>query len=109
AERDVLQPYAAPRQLLFRKSFARRGKRVWTLALSTPLDGSLELDVTLPRGGFYGAMLLDSDRKTPLANGLWSSATTKRITATVCGERTLYVRVTQKGAFGRVAVSETVP
>jgi hypothetical protein len=33
----------------------------------------------------------------------------KRATATVCGQRTHFVRVTREGEFGRIAVTVTTP
>jgi hypothetical protein len=109
AERDIDQPWGGPHTVVYKKSFARRGKRVWTIPLRTPLDGNLELTATFPRGALDGVELLDSDRKTVLGDGLWASSRTKHLMATVCGERMLFLRVTQKGAFGRVAVSATLP
>jgi hypothetical protein len=108
-ERDVLQPWASPHGLRFSRSFGRKTRRVWLIPLRTPLDGSLEITVSLPKNGLQDVSLLDSDRKTVLATGLWSSRREKRLTTTVCGERTLFVRIAQKGAFGRVVVRASVP
>ena len=109
AERDVLQPWETSHALVFTRTFTRKGKRVWNVPLATPLDGSVQLDVSLPRGGLYAATLLGPDRRTVVADALWASATSKRIATTICGERTLDLRVTERGAFGRVRVSATLP
>jgi hypothetical protein len=109
AEQDVLRPWASPRNLRFSRSFTKRGRRAWVIPLSTPLDGSLEITVSLPKNGLQDVSLIGADRKSVLASGLWSSRTTKRLTTTVCGERVLFVRITQKGAFGRVVVRASVP
>jgi hypothetical protein len=39
----------------------------------------------------------------------WISQRVKRMTGSVCGQRTLFVRVTQTGALGRVRVSVATP
>jgi hypothetical protein len=91
------------------KRFTRRGTRVWTVPLATPLDGSLDVTVSLPRGGLYTASLLGPDRRTVIADALWASARSKRVTTTICGERKLYLRVTERGEFGRVRVSASLP
>jgi hypothetical protein len=109
AERDVLQPWTVGRTTVFRRSFTARAKRVWLNELSTPLDGLLDIRVTLPRNGLHEVALLAGDRRTVLQRGLWASTTAKRITATVCGERSLLLRVTPKGAFGKVAVTVSMP
>jgi hypothetical protein len=80
---------------------------VWAVAVQTPLDGSIDVTVKLPRQGLHGVVLLAGTRV--VAEGLWASTSTKKITATVCGERSLLLRVTQKGGFGPVKVVTQVP
>lgn len=109
AERDVLQPWATGTSTGLKRVFSNRGKRVWTIPLETPLDGTLDITVTLPKNGLHDVLLLDGDRQTILAKGLWASRTMKRITTTVCGERLLVLRITQSGGFGRVAVIASTP
>jgi hypothetical protein len=53
--------------------------------------------------------LLGPDRSTVLRRAQWVGQRAKRTTTTVCGQRGLFVRVTQKGAFGLVRVSVTAP
>jgi len=109
AENDVLQPWTIGRKTVFRRTFPARGKRVWLIPLNTQLDGLLEITMTLPRNGLHEFELLADDRATVLQKGLWASTTTKRITTTICGQRSLFLRVTQKGAFGRVTVTAATP
>jgi hypothetical protein len=45
-------------------------------------------------------VLLDDNK--PVATASWSGQTAKRITTMVCGQRSLVLRVTQRGAQGRV-------
>jgi hypothetical protein len=109
AEDDVLQPWAASSKAGFKHRFTVKGKRVWSIPISTPLDGDLTIAISLPRGGTYGAVLLDTARKRTVATALWSGATTKRISTQICGSRSLTLRVTQRGAYGRVVVTVDKP
>jgi hypothetical protein len=109
AEQDVLQPWSSQQTTAYRTRFTRQGRRLWTIPLSTPLDGMLEVTVTLPKNGLHDVVLLDGDRRTVLAKGLWASGTVKRITTTICGQRSIVLRITQKGAFGRVSVVASTP
>lgn len=108
AERDVLQPWSLPKISVARHVFTQQGKRVWTIPVQTQLDGAIDVTVKLARNGLDDVVLL-GDRKNVLAEGLWSSASTKRITSTVCGQRSLVLRVTHKGGFGPVKVVTRVP
>ena len=109
AERDVVQPWTTTRTASYRNRFAAGGKRLWKIPLVTPLDGTAELTVSLPRGGLYKVALVDPARKTVVATGLWASRTVQRIVTNVCGQRALTLRITQKGAFGRVRVVARLP
>ncbi|MDH4340178.1 MAG: hypothetical protein OEW47_07440 [Thermoleophilia bacterium] len=109
AELDVVSPWSALVTQVFRTVFTTKGKKVWTVPLRTPFDGILDVAVTLPKNGLHEVVLFDSARKTTLQKGLWSSTTSKRITTTICGERSLVVRVTQKGGLGKVSVVVSTP
>jgi len=39
----------------------------------------------------------------------WVGQRVKRLTGSVCGQRGLFVRVTQRGALGRIRVSAATP
>lgn len=109
AERDVVQPWATPKPTVSATRFRKQGRRIWMLPVVTPLDGSVDIRVLLPSGGLHDVVLLRSDRKTVLARAMWASTSTKTISTTVCGDRSLVVRVTQKGGFGSVKVVTRVP
>lgn len=109
AERDVAQPWATTRTTSFRNRFAAGGKRLWTIPLATPLDGTAEINISLPRGALHKVALVDPARKSVVATGLWASRTVQRIVTNVCGQRALTLRITQKGAFGRVRVVARLP
>jgi hypothetical protein len=109
AERDVVQPWTTGRTSNHATRFTARSKRVWRLPLTTPLDGTADITVSFPRGGLHEVALVDPARKNILATGLWSGRTTKKIVTDVCGQRSLTLRITHTGAFGRVRVVATLP
>lgn len=109
AERDVMQPWTAARIVRQQALLTARRKSVWRIPLVTPLDGAVEITVSLPRGGLHEVALVDPARNTVLATGLWASGTAKTLVANVCGQRSLSLRITRKGAVGRVRVVAKLP
>jgi hypothetical protein len=109
AERDVLQPWTAGQAATYRKQFTKKGQKVWLIHLQTPLDGNLLISATLPKGGLYDVALVGGNRRTVLKHGFFSGTRTKRLVSGVCGRRSLFVRVTQKGVLGRVSVTVATP
>jgi hypothetical protein len=109
AELDVLDPWTTPQTSLHRRTFKKTSKRVWWISLQTALDGSLSATATLPERGQYKVELVGANRRTVLARAL-SVGRVKRISAGICGQRTLFVRVTTpKGALGRITVTAKTP
>lgn len=118
AERDVLTPWSTGQVRSLQRMFRPRTK-VWWIPVSTPLDGMLRLTVALPRGVTHDVALVAPNRRTVLARGQWAGQRSKSLTTTVCGQRKLFVRVTQQlatsgsGALrrapGLVRVSITTP
>jgi hypothetical protein len=109
AELDVLQPWTAGTVAAFRKTFGARTPKTWWIPLTTPLDGSLRLTAALPKGGQHEVALVGPDRRTVLRRAQWVGQRAKRVETNVCGQRSLFVRVTQAGALGRVSVSVATP
>ncbi|MGE5273792.1 MAG: hypothetical protein ACM3QU_08545 [Verrucomicrobiota bacterium] len=109
AERDVVDPWTAPAATTVRGAFVPRGKKIWTLRVATPLDGRLTLRLVLPATRPYGLSLVSADGKTVLANGLWSSAKEKTLTFTICGQRSVLVRVSLGGPAGRFSLVTKKP
>jgi hypothetical protein len=109
AERDVLEPWTKAATSSFKRTFARRGPKVWWIPLTTPLDGSVRVMAALPRGGQYEVALVGPNRRAVLQRAQWFGARSKRIDATVCGQRSLFVRVTLKTRPGPVSVSLSAP
>ncbi len=109
AERDVLQPWTAAQTVVSKRTFAKTTKKVWWIPLQTPLDGNLSITALLPRGGVNEVVLVGADRTTILKKAQWTGQRVKKLATTVCGQRSLFVRVTQKGALGRVTVVASAP
>jgi hypothetical protein len=106
-EQDVLQPWTAPTTRSIRVRLPK-AKRVWTLRLATPLDGQLDVNVALPVGAIDDVSLLGGDGHV-LAQGLWSGLHEKRVGYTICGQRSLLLRVVRKAAPTSFAVRVTQP
>ena len=109
AEQDVLQPWTATSTRLFSRVFGKKSAKVWWIPLSTPLDGTFRISATVPNGGTYDVALVGANRRTVLRRGQWTGQRVKRLESTICGQRALFVRVTQSGALGRVRISVTAP
>jgi hypothetical protein len=109
AEQDVLQPWAKGTVAAFSRTFGKRTPKVWWIPLTTPLDGTIRVTAALPKGGRHEVALVAANRRTVVQRAGWAGQRSKRIDTTVCGQRSLFVRVTQSGALGRVAVSASTP
>jgi hypothetical protein len=106
---DVVEPWTGPTTRSVAGRFTRDGAHVWTLPLATPLDGDLTATLRLAAGSADDIAVLAPDGRTPLANGLWSSAGRKLLSFRICGQRTLTLRVTRRGAPHAFAVEVTQP
>jgi len=95
AEKDVVAPATAASTRGLRGRFNGK-KMVWKTTVSTPLDGNLVVSLRFPRGGLHDLAVLGADGHI-LGTGLWSSGAEKRVTTTVCGQRSIIVRVTRRG------------
>jgi hypothetical protein len=109
AERDVVQPWTAGRTTSFRRMFGKSTKRVWWIPVSTPLDGELRIAATVPNGGLHEVALVGANRRTVIRRAQWVGQRLKRLVGAVCGQRSLFVRVTRSGTLGRVTVSISMP
>ena len=109
AELDVLQPWTVNRVSKHTRTFGRSTRRVWWIPVQTPLDGDLALTATVPTGGLHEIALVSANRSTVLRRAQWVGQRAKRITTSVCGQRSLFVRVTQAGSLGRVALTISKP
>jgi len=109
ADEDVLQPWAAPQTTSHTRVFGKRTAKTWWIHLSTPLDGSLRINATVPSGGRYEVALVGANHRTVVRRAQWVGQRAERLDGSICGQRSLFVRVTQKGTLGRVRVSATAP
>jgi hypothetical protein len=107
ALRDVTQPWTAAKATTYRTRFTKKGKKVWLAQVQTTLDGNVALTARVPKG-MYDVALLSSNRRTVLAHTR-SSGGTVRLSAGICGQRTLSMRVTDRSGSGPVAVTVSVP
>lgn len=107
AELDVVQPWTAPRATLFARVFGKKTARVWWIPLSTPLDGDIRVSATVPGLGVVDVALVAADRRTIVRRAQWVSQRVKRLDGSICGQRSLFVRVTETGLQGRIRVSVT--
>jgi hypothetical protein len=107
AEQDVVTPWTSSVSREWRARFASTRTRAWSRRVATPLDGLLDVLVRFPRGAQHELTVLAGDRTTVLARGLWSGPAEKHVTTTVCGERSVVVRVTRRGPPGRFTLRVT--
>jgi hypothetical protein len=94
-EQDVLDPWRANTVVRRSSSFRRAGTKTRGFAVSTPLDGNVQVRLSAPGGKFSLALLSGSK--------VIAKTTSRTLTATVCGQRSLSVRVVRSarglGAF----------
>lgn len=109
AEQDVLQPWTAASTRSFTRVFGKRTAKVWWIRLSTSLDGNVRINATVPNGGNYDVAMVGANQRTVIRRAQWVGQRVKRLEGSICGQRSLFVRVTQSGALGRVRVSVTAP
>ncbi len=108
AEQDVTSPWTAPSVHVYRSRFTRT-RRAWSLPLQTPLDGLLQVTLTLRRGHVYRLTVWSADGRTVLATGLWTARTAQAASFTLCGQRSVLVRVLGDGKPAPFTVVTTTP
>ncbi len=107
-EADVLHPWTGPAVKTYRSRFTANGTRVWSLPLTTPLDGLLEVTLELKHGALDGLAVRDSTGAVG-GTGIWTAQTEKTLDYVVCGQRSLTVRVTRRGTPGPFALTVSQP
>ena len=109
AEEDVTDPWTTSDVVTqsFHGRFLSGGKNTWKTTIATPLDGDFSLSLTMPRGALDDVTTFSPDGRTVLAKGLWASPTQKKIAMTICGQRSVFLRVTEKGLPGRFSLQVT--
>jgi hypothetical protein len=84
---DVVSPWTVPPATAIHGRLARGA---WTRSIPTPLDGTVTLTLT---GASTALQLLGDDGRTVVQRGAWTTAGGQRIALTLCGQRSLRVRV----------------
>ena len=109
AQTDVLQPWTAAQSTSVTRVFGKKTKKVWWIPLKTPLDGDLKVNAAVRGGGNPEVVLVAANRSTVVKRAQWVSQRVKTLDSSVCGQRSFFVRVTQKGALGQVRITTTTP
>jgi hypothetical protein len=63
----------------------------------------------MPRGGTAEVALVAANRRTVVRRAQWVGQRVRQLDGSVCGQRSLFLRVTQSGALGRVRVAVVAP
>jgi hypothetical protein len=95
ARDDVLRPWTAPTTRRYTAAFTKTGKRQWQRTLATPLDGSITIKLSMPAGPRHDVTLLAANGRTVLARWKTYTSTSRTITTTICGQRSVVLRVTR--------------
>ena len=109
AEQDVLEPWTKNRVTTVSRTFRKATKKAWWIPVQTPLDGELVLSAVLPRRSLHEVALVAGNRRSVLARARWVGQRVKRARTTVCGQRSLFVRVSPNRSAGRVSVTLSTP
>jgi hypothetical protein len=109
AELDVSRPWTAGSRTTYRHRFTATSKQLWSIPVATPLDGEIAVTIRLPKGGVHDVVLVDRERKAVVGTALWSGASEKRFTTTLCGTRSLLLKVRRRGAYGQVVATVEKP
>jgi len=109
AREDVINPWQSMTTHRYAGRFVKGGKRTWQRTLATPLDGNITVRLSMPVGPRHDVALYTADGHTLL--GRWGAFTTRTrtISTTICGQRSVQVRVTRGTATGLFAVAVTAP
>jgi hypothetical protein len=109
AEQDVVRPWAKNRTVTYRRIFGKQARKPWWIPVQTPLDGELKLSAVLPAQGEFEVALVAANRRSVLKRAPWVGQRVKRTSTEVCGQRSLFVRLTPKRNGGRVTVTLSAP
>ena len=109
AQADVLDPWTTGSTVTLKGRFVKGQKKIWQRQVTTRLDGTIVVKLVMPAGARNDVTLFAPDGRTVL--GRWTSFTTrtKTISTTVCGQRSVIVRVTRGFAPGPFSVAVTIP
>ena len=100
-EQDVLRPWSGPASATIAGRFRAVGTRVRTYSVATPLDGTLRVSLR-PASGAFRLSLLARDGGRVLRRGA-------TIAYTICGQRSLRLRVERRRGAGRFSLAVSKP
>jgi hypothetical protein len=95
AREDVVHPWTTPTVRRFSGSFSKKGPKQWQRTVATPLDGTITIKLSMPAGPRHDVTLLTANGRTVLARWNAFTSKTRTITTTVCGQRSVVLRVTR--------------
>ena len=103
-----MTPWLKPTETTSQYRLAKKTPR-WTAKLTTSLDGTLDVSVTLSRAVPVDVTLLSGDRQKVLARGVWVAPKERQLRYTICGQRSFILRVAMHGAAVTATVRTAVP
>ena len=109
AREDVLNPWVTGTTSRSTGRFRTEGAKAWQRAVRTPRDGTITVTLSMPVGSRHTVELVAADGRTVLAK--WARWTTRSrtIETSICGQRSVFVRVTRGNAPTRFAVEVVAP
>ena len=102
-EQDILHPWTGPVVQARSGTFRARGKSMRSFSVATPLDGNLRLRLAASTKLRLRLTLYDPGRKLILATG------GRKLSALICGQHSLAVRVTRQAGAGTFRLSISKP
>jgi hypothetical protein len=107
-DQDVASPWTGPTTDVFDANLNRRS--VWERRLSTPLDGTLTLNLAAPSGVDARVVVLAANGRKVLAVGRSPRGGPFTVNTQVCGERSIMVQVRASGSGDRrIELRVTLP
>jgi hypothetical protein len=106
-QQDVVSPWTGSASSTASATLTRRA-RVKTITVTTPLDGALRVTARAARNERARVQILSSSGAAPAGTVVTGSAS-RSTSGTVCGARSVRVRVTLTRGSGRVALTVTRP
>ena len=101
---DVREPWSAPTRISFSGSFRKGSGELRSFRVSTPLDGELELVLRGPAKAAYRLSVLNGNRVVASA-----PVGRRSLSVTVCGQRTLLLRVERRQGLGTFQLTASRP
>jgi hypothetical protein len=100
---DVTQPWTGPRTTVWHGSLGPHHQRAVD-TVTTPLDGSVRVQMTGPRESNFDVSLQGLDRVRHLGRRAVHGRADEEVNAAVCGQRTMQIEVRSRRGAGRFTV-----